>query len=77
MIAVNPWHALVRTHAALATPRQQARFLCGLSSPATTAAKLTKHQWCGALAQWRFADVLTWCEQRTASTAAGYRTTTT
>ncbi len=29
-------------HAALATPRQLTRFLCGLSSPATSRAKLTK-----------------------------------
>jgi hypothetical protein len=44
--------------AALGTPRQRARFLCGLSSPATTKAKLTRHALFGALAEQRFADVL-------------------
>ena len=44
--------------AALGTPRQRARFLCGLSSPATTRAKLSRHALFGALAEQRFADVL-------------------
>jgi ATP-dependent DNA helicase RecQ len=43
---------------ALATPRQRARFLCGLSSPATTKAKLSRHALFGVLAEQRFADVL-------------------
>ena len=43
---------------ALATPRQRARFLCGLTSPATTRAKLTRHPLFGSLADRRFADVL-------------------
>jgi ATP-dependent DNA helicase RecQ len=43
---------------ALATPRQRARFLCGLTSPATTRAKLSRHTLFGALADQRFADVL-------------------
>ena len=43
---------------ALATPRQRARFLCGLSSPATTKDKLSRHALFGALAEQRFADVL-------------------
>jgi ATP-dependent DNA helicase RecQ len=43
---------------ALGTPRQRARFLCGLSSPATTKAKLSHHALFGALAEQRFADVL-------------------
>ncbi|HEY8647626.1 MAG TPA: RecQ family zinc-binding domain-containing protein, partial [Gaiellaceae bacterium] len=43
---------------ALGTPRQRARFLCGLTSPATTKAKLSKHALFGALAEQRFADVL-------------------
>ncbi|CAN5890382.1 ATP-dependent DNA helicase RecQ [soil metagenome] len=47
---------------ALAHPRQQARFLCGLSSPALTRAKLTRHPLYGALMEHRFADVLAWCE---------------
>jgi ATP-dependent DNA helicase RecQ len=44
--------------AALGTARQRARFLCGLSSPATTKAKLSRHALFGALAERRFADVL-------------------
>jgi ATP-dependent DNA helicase RecQ len=43
---------------ALGTPRQRARFLCGLSSPATTKAKLSRDALFGALAEQRFADVL-------------------
>jgi ATP-dependent DNA helicase RecQ len=43
---------------ALGTPRQRARFLCGLSSPATTKAKLSRHALFGSLAERRFADVL-------------------
>jgi ATP-dependent DNA helicase RecQ len=46
---------------ALGEPRQLARFLCGLSSPALTAAKLTRHALCGALEGQRFRDVLNWC----------------
>ena len=46
---------------ALGRQRQLARFLCGLSSPATTRAKLSRHQLYGALAAHRFADVLALC----------------
>jgi ATP-dependent DNA helicase RecQ len=45
-------------HAALATPRQLARFLCGLSSPASTRARLTRHSAFGLLAELPFAEVL-------------------
>jgi ATP-dependent DNA helicase RecQ len=45
-------------HAALATPRQLARFLCGMASPAATRARLTRHQAFGLLAELPFADVL-------------------
>ena len=48
--------------AALATPRQCARFLCGLASPATTRAKLSRHPLFGSLAEQRFGDVLRRCE---------------
>lgn len=48
---------------ALDQPRQQARFLCGLSSPALTRAKLTRNPLCGTLAERRFAEVLAWCEE--------------
>src|SRR4051794_29599592 len=43
---------------ALGASRQRARFLCGLSSPATTRAKLSRHALFGALAERGFADVL-------------------
>jgi ATP-dependent DNA helicase RecQ len=49
---------------ALATPRRRARFLCGLSSPALTAAKLSRHTMFGALEDHRFAEVLAWCERQ-------------
>ena len=44
--------------AELGQPRQLARFLCGLSSPATTRARLSRHELYGALALHRFAAVL-------------------
>jgi ATP-dependent DNA helicase RecQ len=49
---------------ALGLPRQQARFLCGLSSPATVRAKLTRDALYGVVAGHRFAAVLDWCEGR-------------
>ena len=49
---------------ALGLPRQQARFLCGLSSPATVRAKLTRDALYGAVAEQRFTVVLEWCEGR-------------
>jgi ATP-dependent DNA helicase RecQ len=45
---------------ALGHPRQAARFLCGLTSPATTQAKLSRHPLFGALVTRRFAEVLAW-----------------
>lgn len=50
-------------HDALATTRQLARFLCGLSSPATTRAKLRGHGAFGLLESTPFAAVLTFVEQ--------------
>ena len=47
---------------ALATPRQAARFLCGLTSPAQTRAKLSRHPLFGALEDIRFGTVMQWCE---------------
>jgi ATP-dependent DNA helicase RecQ len=47
---------------ALARPRQRARYLCGISSPATTKARLTREPLFGALEGHRFADVHAWCE---------------
>ena len=52
-------HALVgEKHAALRTPRQLARFLCGISSPAATRARLGSHDAFAALAEIAFQDVL-------------------
>ncbi|HEX4519312.1 MAG TPA: ATP-dependent DNA helicase RecQ [Gaiellaceae bacterium] len=50
---------------ALAAARQSARFLCGLTSPATSKAKLTRDPLFGLLAERRFASVLAWCESVT------------
>jgi ATP-dependent DNA helicase RecQ len=47
---------------ALADPRQAARFLCGLTSPALVKHKLTRHSAFGTFEERRFADVLAWCE---------------
>jgi ATP-dependent DNA helicase RecQ len=49
---------------ALGEPRQQARFLCGLTSPALSAARLSRHALFGALEQYPFAKVLAWCAER-------------
>ncbi len=47
---------------ALGTPRQQARFLAGITSPATTSARLTREPLFGSLSDRRFAEILAWCE---------------
>jgi ATP-dependent DNA helicase RecQ len=47
---------------ALGEPRQRARFLCGLYSPAITQARLGRHPLFGILETHRFADVLNWCQ---------------
>ena len=49
-------------HAGLATPRQMARFLCGMTSPATIRARLTKHDAFGLLDRLPFAEVMTIAE---------------
>ncbi len=46
---------------ALGLPRQRARFLCGITSPATSRAKLGRDPLFGSLAERRFAEVLAWC----------------
>jgi ATP-dependent DNA helicase RecQ len=59
---VTAFRALVARHReALGHPRQAARFLCGLSSPAVSRAKLGGHKLFGALEEWPFADVLAFC----------------
>ena len=45
-------------HAALHNSRQLARFLCGLTSPATTRARLGRHESYGLLERIPFGDVL-------------------
>lgn len=46
-------------HASLRTPRQVARFLCGITSPATSRARLGRHDAFGMLEKVPFAEVLT------------------
>jgi ATP-dependent DNA helicase RecQ len=59
---VEEFAALRRAHPdALGEPRQAARFLCGLSSPAVTRAKLGRHPLFGVWEDRRFAEVLRWC----------------
>jgi ATP-dependent DNA helicase RecQ len=54
--------ALAEAHPeALGAPRQLARFLCGLTSPAATRARLSREALFGVAAERRFADVLAWC----------------
>ena len=57
LVSANP--------AALGAARQQARFLCGITSPATTRAKLTRDELFGVVAGRRFDDVLAWCSDAT------------
>ena len=55
---------LAERHTALASPRQVARFLCGLNSPATLRAKLRKHPMYGELSTTPFHDVLALVESK-------------
>ena len=48
----------------LVAPRQEARFLCGLSSPATTRARLGRHPLFGGLADVPFERILAMAEDR-------------
>ncbi|HSP41426.1 MAG TPA: helicase-related protein, partial [Luteolibacter sp.] len=45
-------------HSELATPRQLARFLCGMTSPATIRARLTRHNAFGMWSDLPFAEVI-------------------
>jgi ATP-dependent DNA helicase RecQ len=49
---------IAERRAALRTARQLARFLCGISSPATSRERLQRHGYFGHLAQVPFPDVL-------------------
>jgi ATP-dependent DNA helicase RecQ len=53
---------MAEQHGALSTPRQQARFFCGIPSPATSRARLRQHQSFGLLAAIPFVEVLKWLE---------------
>ena len=58
---VDAFADLVAAHpAALGERRQQARFLCGLSSPALTSARLGRNPLFGSLEDYSFGDVLAW-----------------
>jgi ATP-dependent DNA helicase RecQ len=57
--------ALRREHPeALGESRQAARFLCGLSSPAASKARLGRDKLFGAFEDYRFGEVLAWCEEQ-------------
>jgi len=63
--AVSPLdvRALSRAHPdVFGAPRQVARFLCGLTSPAVSRTRLGRHALFGALEDRRFDEVLAWCE---------------
>ena len=63
VLDVQAFRELCRAHpGALGAPRQQARFLAGLSSPALTRSRLGKHPLSGALEGRPFARILAWCE---------------
>ena len=65
LLDLPAWQTLLASHPdALADPRQQARFLCGLSSPALSRARLGRHVLFGKLETLRFSDVLDWCESQ-------------
>ncbi|CAN5146718.1 RecQ family ATP-dependent DNA helicase [soil metagenome] len=52
-------------HGALRSPRQLARFLAGITSPAATRARLTRHDAFGLLQAVPFPDILVQCESMT------------
>jgi ATP-dependent DNA helicase RecQ len=67
---VAAFRALAAKHPeALGHPRQATRFLCWLSSPALSRAKLGGHKLFGALEDWPFAEVLGFCQRLAAPTA--------
>lgn len=55
--------ALRDKHASLADPRRLTRFLCGVTSPALSRAKLSGNPLFGRLSQIPFSQVLAWAEQ--------------
>ena len=64
-VDLNALLSLAAAHPdALGAARQQTRFLCGITSPATTRAKLTRGSLFGSLADRRFGDVHAWLAGR-------------
>jgi len=62
-VDTSAFRALSAAHpTALGTARQRARFLCGLTTPALTQARLGRNSLFGSLEDRRFAEVLAWCE---------------
>jgi len=59
---------LAEGHDALAAPRQLARFLCGIPSPATTRAKLRTHHLFGAYQSVPFREILDILDREAAAT---------
>jgi ATP-dependent DNA helicase RecQ len=55
-------HIRTEKHEALSHPRQLARFLCGLTSPATSRTRLTRHPRFGSFADMPFLEVLAFVE---------------
>ena len=53
---------VAENHAALGTPRQLARFLCGMSSPASMRARLYRHDAYGMLSELPFGEVMVLAE---------------
>ncbi len=61
---VEALHVLRESHPnALGHSRQLARYLCGLTSPATTRARITRSALFGIWENYRFAEILDWCER--------------
>ncbi|MBT4141329.1 MAG: RecQ family ATP-dependent DNA helicase [Candidatus Latescibacteria bacterium] len=56
-------HVREEGHEALQHPRQLSRFLCGLTSPATSRARLGRHARFGGFAELPFSDVLKFVEK--------------
>jgi ATP-dependent DNA helicase RecQ len=65
LLDVGAFSSLCAGHPqALGEPRQQARFLCGLSSPALAQVRLSRQPLYGALESLRFGEVQAWCRRQ-------------
>jgi ATP-dependent DNA helicase RecQ len=56
-------HVREEGHEALQHPRQLSRFLCGLTSPATSRARLSRHARFGCFSELPFSGVLHFVEK--------------